>query len=115
MSERSAQRAIFGVDAQLTGRWLLEAWGLPLLFAESTQYWADPMQVDLQACPRAFLCVVHLGVHLGRCWERQSDLQEAQCVAVPQALEEIALERESLPDIYENLSESVGRVQILLE
>lgn len=115
MSERSAQRAIFGVDAQLAGRWLLEAWGLPLLFAESTLYWDDPMQADLQACPRAFLCIVHLGVHLGRCWERQADCQEAESATAPQALREISLDRDSLPDIYQNLSEDVARVQILLE
>ena len=72
MSEGAAQRAVFGVDARLAGRWLLEAWGLPLLFAETTQYWDKPLQGKLQACPREFLCVVHLGVHLGRCWERQA-------------------------------------------
>ena len=115
MSEGAARRAIFGVDAQQTGRWLLEAWGLPLLFAESTRYWDDPLQADLYACPRAFLCIVHLGVHLGRCWDRQADWQEADCAAVPQALAEIALGRESLPDIYEKISEHVGRVHIVLE
>jgi HD-like signal output (HDOD) protein len=115
MSAGGAQRAIFGVDARLAGRWLLEAWGLPLLFAESTQFWDDPMQADLQACPRAFLCVVHLGVHLGRCWERQAGWQEADSAVVPRALQEISLGRESLPDIYEKLSEHVRRVRILLE
>jgi HD-like signal output (HDOD) protein len=117
MSEGAAQRAIFGVGAQLTGRWLLEAWGLPLLFAESTQYWERPMQadLDLQVCPRAFLCAVHLGVHLGRCWELQADWQQVDSVGIPQALEEISLDREDLTDIYEQLSEQVGRVQILLE
>jgi HD-like signal output (HDOD) protein len=115
MSEGAAQRAIFGVDAQLTGRWLLEAWGLPLLFAESTQYCDKPMQGNPQACPRAFLCVVHLGVHLGRCWEREADWEEVDNPGIPQALEEVSLNREDLTDIYERLSEQVGRVQILLE
>jgi HD-like signal output (HDOD) protein len=115
MSEGAAQRAIFGVDAQLTGRWLLEAWGLPPLFAESTQYWNKPLQAKLQACPRPFLCVVHLGVHLGRCWERQADWQQAGSATVPQALQEIAIGPECLADIYEKISEHVGRVQILLE
>jgi hypothetical protein len=71
--------------------------------------------LDLQACPRAFLCAVHLGVHLGRCWELQADWQQVDSVGIPQALEEISLDREDLTDIYEQLSEQVGRVQILLE
>jgi HD-like signal output (HDOD) protein len=115
MPERSARRAVFGVDAQLAGRWLLEAWGLPLLFAESTQYWDEPLQAGLKACPRAFLCIVHLGVHLGRCWARQHDWQEAERAAAPEALAELSLPRESLPDIYEKLSEYAGRVRILFE
>jgi HD-like signal output (HDOD) protein len=115
MSEGAAQRAMFGVGAPLTGRWLLEAWGLPLLFAESTQYWDRPMQEDLQACPRAFLCVIHLGVHLGRCWEREAHWEEVDSDGLAQALQEISLDREDLNDIYEKLSEQVGRVQILME
>jgi HD-like signal output (HDOD) protein len=115
MSESAAQRAIFGVDAQLAGRWLLESWGLPLLFAETTQYWDKPMHEELHACRCEFLCVVHLGVHLGRCWERQADWHEAGRAAVPQALEEIGLGQDTLPDIYDKISEHTGRVQILLE
>jgi HD-like signal output (HDOD) protein len=115
MSDRAAQRAIFGVDSQLTGRWLLEAWGLPLQFAESAQYWQDPLTAKLQASSRAFLCVVHLGVHVGRCWQRELNWQEAERLADPKVLEEISLGPESLRDIYETLCEHVGRVQILLE
>jgi HD-like signal output (HDOD) protein len=115
MSERAAQRAIFGVDSHVTGRWLLEAWGLPLQFAESAEHWRNPLQAKLQTCSRGFLCVANLGVHLGRCWQSEAPWQEAERLAEPQVLEEISLARESLPDIYENLSEHVGRVQILLE
>jgi HD-like signal output (HDOD) protein len=115
MSDSAAQRAIFGVDAQLAGRWLLEAWGLPPLFVESAQHWNDPLGAKLEVCPRAFLCVVHFGVHLGRCWQRHADWQEADCAALPEVLEEISLGWESLPYIYEKISEHVGRVQILLE
>ncbi len=115
MSEGAAQRAIFGVDAQRAGRWLLDAWGLPALFAESAQYWDDPLNAGLRACPREFVCLVHLGVYLGRCWERQADWRDAALAAVPEALERIALDPEMVPDIYEKISEHVGRVQILLE
>jgi HD-like signal output (HDOD) protein len=115
MSEGGAQRAIFGVDAPLAGRWLLESWGLPLLFAETTQYWDKPFHGELRACPCKFLCTIHLGVHLGRCWEREAAWQEAGRDVVPQALQEIGLGQESLPDIYEKISEHIERVQILLE
>lgn len=115
MPEHSAQRAIFGVDARLTGRWLLEAWGLPLQFAESAEHWQEPRSGELEASSMAFLCVVHVGVHLGRCWQRHADWQVAEQLADPQALAEISLSRDSLPDIYETLSEHIGRVQMLLE
>lgn len=115
MSPSSAQRAVFGVDAQLAGRWLLEAWGLPLIFAETTQYWDKPAKAALRACPRESLCVVHLGAHLGRCWEHQSDWQEVLDSADLSTLDEIALGRDVLPDIYEKISEHIGRVQILME
>ncbi|MEX2303603.1 MAG: HDOD domain-containing protein [Bryobacterales bacterium] len=115
MSDSAAQRAIFGVDAQLTGRWLLEAWGLPLQFAESAQHWPDPLHAELQVSSRAFLCVVHLGVHVGRCWGRERNWQEAERLADPKVFEELSLGVDDLQDIYEELSEHVGRVQILLE
>jgi HD-like signal output (HDOD) protein len=115
MPHSSAQRAVFGVNAQLTGRWLLEAWGLPLQFAETTQYWDTPATAELRACPREFLCVVHLAAHLGRCWELRADWQEVLDSADLSTMDEIALGRDVLPDIYEKISEHIGRVQILLD
>jgi HD-like signal output (HDOD) protein len=115
MPERSAQRTVFGVDSRLTGRWLLEAWGLPLQFAESAEHWQDPLHHKIQASSAPFLCVVHVGVHLGRCWRRDAGWQEAERLADPRALAEISLSRDNLPGIYETLSEHIGRVQMLLE
>jgi HD-like signal output (HDOD) protein len=115
MPEASAQRAVFGVDARLTGRWLLEAWGLPLLFAESVQHWDDPLRAQELSCPRAFLCIVHVGAHLGRCWQRQLGWQAAERLVSAGVLEELRFPREILADVYERLSENVARVQILME
>ena len=115
MPDRAAQRAIFGVDSRLAGRWLLEAWGLPMLFGESTHHWENPLQPKLDSCPRGFLCIVHVGAHLGRCWERQAAWQEVERLLSPQALEEILLSADTLSGVYESLSEHVGRVQTLME
>jgi hypothetical protein len=84
-------------------------------FAESAEHWGNPLQARLESSSRRFLCVVHLGVHVGRCWQEEAGWQKAEQLADAQVLEEISLGRESLAHIYEKLSEHVGRVQILLE
>jgi HD-like signal output (HDOD) protein len=115
MSPEAAQRAVFGADSHEIGRWLLDAWGLPLLLAESAEHWNDPLRVRLENCPPEFVCVVHAGARLGQCWVRQANWQETMNWISPAALRRIALSEEALLSVSETLAERSGQVQVLLE
>ena len=111
MTHYAAQHTIFGTDSRKVGRWLLEAWRLPRILADAVEYWETPWEPTLDSDGKTFMNLIHVGVQLGRSWNRGRNVEELMAWLDKDTLGHTGLTVDSLSRIYGNLSETVARVQ----
>jgi len=111
MAAAQARRMVFGVDSNIVGRWLLEAWELPEYFCATVEHWPDPWAVRFPAAPAAVIAMVHAGRLLAEAWIAERPTGEVRDSFSPRLLSTLEVDREFLADLYEQLGKEVDRVQ----
>ena len=99
-----AQRAIFGFDAKLAGRSLLQAWHFPKTFWRTCSHWDDPLPLppSIDGVFGKQLCAVHLGVRLSEAKIAELPLEQVEIRA--DVLEELGLTKAGVDGIYGSLA-----------
>ena len=111
MTHYAAQHMVFGTDSRKVGRWLLEAWRLPRILVDVTEYWETPWEPSLYADGKTFMNLIHVGIQMGRSWNRQRNVGELMAWLDKDTLGHIGLSVDSVSEIYGNLSEPVAQVR----
>ena len=107
----AAQHAVFGTDSRKVGRWLLEAWRLPRILVAAVEHWETPWEPALDSDGRTFMNLIHVGIQLGRSWNRRRNAEELMAWLDKATLGHIGLSADSLREIYGNLAGPVARVR----
>ena len=111
MTHYAAQHTVFGTDSRKVGRWLLEAWRLPRILVDAAENWETPWEPSLDSDGKTFMNLIHVGVQMGRSWNRQRSADEMMAWLDKDTLGHISLSVDSLGEIYGNLSDPVARVR----
>lgn len=114
----AAQTEVFGVDARRVGRWLLEAWRLPTVLAETAEYWEQPGESPRNggaddATGREFLAIVHLGISMGLGWRRGLTFEQVMESVDREALNQASIDAVTIENIYGELAEPTAQVHQL--
>ena len=116
----AAQTEVFGVDARRVGRWLLEAWRLPAMLAETAEYWERPGESPRNggaddATAREFLAITHVGISMGLGWRCglsfETVMESIDVAMLPQA----SVDAVTLESVYGELAEPTAQVHQLRE
>ena len=111
MTHYAAQHMVFGTDSRKVGRWLLDAWRLPRILGDATEYWETPWEPTLDSDGQTFMNLIHVGVQVGRSWNRQKNVEEMMAWLDKGTLKQTGLDVECLTKIYGSLSEPVAQVR----
>ncbi len=115
VSMEQAQTSVLGVTSNIVGRWLMECWGLPAIFAESTEHWKNPLQPSFDPDTSRFLQQVHVGIHLGNAWCEERGAETAESQILPEAFQQSSLTSDLAAELYDRLAEEVGKVYLLID
>ena len=111
MTHYAAQHMVFGADSRKVGRWLLEAWRMPRILMDAAEYWETPWEPTLDADGKTFMNLIHVGIQMGRSWNRRRSAEEMMAWLDKGTLEHAGLSVDSLREIYGSLSEPVAQVR----
>jgi HD-like signal output (HDOD) protein len=106
-----AERGAFGVETCQAGRWLLEAWKLPLFFCDVAEHCADPWAAPCPATPRADLLLVHTARRLAEALAAQHRAEQVPAAFPPRLLAALEIDPDFLADVYTRLPGELQRLQ----
>ncbi len=107
--------SVFGVDSGTAGQWLLDGWLFPAIFGMSCRLWPSPLSACVEERLRPRVAAVHVGVKLARSWVEGCDLDLAATSLLPEAVDALGLNGDTIAAIYGSLEENVNEVLEVLE
>ena len=114
VSQAAAEKAVFGVESPVVGRWLLEAWNFPDFFVATVEHWPDPWAVHFPHAPVAAIALVHVARWMAECWLERRATDEVYRSFEPRLLSTLEVDRDFLVDQYERLPDQVQQLRTTL-
>lgn len=102
--------SVFGVDSGTAGQWLLDGWLFPAIFGMSCRLWPSPLSACVEERLRPRVAAVHVGVKLARSWVEGCDLDLAATSLLPEAVDALGLNGDTIAAIYDGLEQNVNEV-----
>ncbi len=113
MPRSEAERAAFGVEAPMVGKWLLEAWNFPRFFADVVERYRHPWLVSFRGPPTAPVLLVHAAQKLAGAWSADVQSSVLPRLLSSQLLGALEVDRQSLLEVYQRLPEEVEQAKRL--
>ncbi|HYM12459.1 MAG TPA: HDOD domain-containing protein [Bryobacterales bacterium] len=117
-----AEKAAFGVESGLVGKWLLEAWSFPPLFPALIERLADPWSANFPEAPLTAIAIVYTARQLAEHWiadDRPATPAAPQAEAFAQSLparllSTLEVDGQFLADLYVQLPGELARISEVL-
>jgi len=106
-----AETAIFGVEARIAGKWLLEAWNFPGFFSAVIENYVDPWAVHFPAAPVVAITIVHTARILAECRTARQRPEEVYLSFSPRLLSTLQVDRSFLTDLYTQLGDKLEQLR----
>lgn len=111
LQRAEAEKAVFGVEARIAAKWLLEAWNFPPLFPAVAEHFADPWAISFLNVPVAVIVIVHTARQLADSWLARQPVEMVAESVPARLLSTLEVDRAFLADVYSQLPQKMSQLQ----